>query len=382
MNAEASAVRRWLRERQRTLVLGYLGLVAGGLIVVLLPPTRLAVLGGLEQVVRWWDARWSRRLDTAALQLRTGPVEAAVGYLERLDAIHPATNVRHGRDKERERLLRLLAQGYERQGRTGRAIETYQRLVGFDSLNYRNHLELARAAERLLSGWALAPEARDGYLRVLALFPAHLPSVRGYIDYYMDRGEFIPVVQAFQRYLDAHLVQYATVTIGSRRVELPLIVDGRPREIEVAVNGEGPVRLEIGPLPVAVEAIRATSALRVGSPAGLGPAPSVGVAATGYQTLGNPRYLPVDSTAGFEITSPADTPIGTLTLRIAVYKPMDDALWATVTKSYRNLLDGPGLEAVRPRVVPFGSAAQADAMISRLPWAREGLGVKADDFVF
>jgi tetratricopeptide (TPR) repeat protein len=382
MASELSPWRAFLRRHQRRVILGYLALVGLGLAVMALPPTRRRLLTGLEQGVRWWDARWMRRLDQGAALLAEGSVDAAVDYLSRLDAIHPATNVRHARDKERERLLRLLATGYERQGRNGRAIETYQRLVAFDSLNYRNHLELARAAERLLSGWALAPEARDAYQRALTLFPAHLPSVRGAIDYFMDRGEFIPVVTIFRSYLDAHLVQYVGVSLDDRRHEVGMLVDGVARDYELTLAGQGALRIDTGGLPFQIDRIELIPAARVGVPDVIAPVAVAGSAGFGVEPLAGGRFTPTDSVSGVRVQAPANFAVQRVRIRMALFKPVEAAPGAGGTKTNRNLLDHAGLEAAARRVIPVADARAADQMLGRLRWAREGLGVRADDFVF
>ena len=388
MGSEAAAWRVFLRRHQRRLILGYLVIVGLGLLAIVLPPSRRRLLAGVERTVRWWDDRWARRLERGQALLGSGAVDQAVDYLAKLDAVHPATNVRHARDKEREKLLRLLAMGYERQGKSGRAIETYQRLVGFDSLNYRNHLELARAAERLLSGWALAPEARDAYQRVLALFPSHLPAIRGYVDYYQDRGEFIPVVNAFQTYLDAHLVQPVVLSIGAERVEVPVLVDGVVRDFEVPLvspNAAESLTVDAGGFAFVLDRIEVVPAARVGraGPGGSITVPLTSIAATGLRSVEPGRFAPLDSVEGRLTARLGSTVmVGTVRLRIGLFKPVDAALWATVAKSFRNLLDGAGLAAAERRVVVLGTAGEADRVLSRLPWTREGLGIGRDDFVF
>ncbi len=364
----------WLRRHERALALGYLAVTVLVLAALAAPPVRVPVLGLLQGAVDRWEARWSRRLAAGERLLAAGHAGAATAYLERLDRIFPARTSRHARDQERERLLVLLARAYEAAGRTRLTMETYQRLVAFDTLNYFNRYELARAAERLLSGWAVAPEARDGYAAALRLFPSHLPSLRGYVDYYMDRGDFAPVVQAYRVYLDAALVERIEVRLGGATVAVRVMADGRPHHLVVPAPVPG-ARVDTVELrsafPLAVEHIEVVGAARVGRPG-----PGTGASAR----LDTGPILPSSDSASVAVRLPAlAAGLGELRLRVRVFKPVDAGLWALVVRSHRNLLDGEGLAAATARTAPMPTAEAADRILRRTGWARSGLGDRVDE---
>ena len=379
---------RWVdffhRHERRLAVLWLVGTLVlfGGLAIT---PLRLRVLWAMQVVVGRWDDRWRLRLRDGERMVAAGRYAEATPYLEGLDRDFPARNVRHARDKERELLLRLLAQSYEARGRTGRAMATWQRLVAFDSLNYANHFGYAQAAERLLSGWALAPEARDGYARVLQILPSHLPSVRGYIDYYMDRGEFIPVVQAYRAYLDALLVQPLTLTTGDTTIAVLVPVDGRSHDVEVSIDRSGgrqdSLRFQARGLAFAVERVTLIPAEVVGRMTRVDPLQLSldGAIATHLHRDGS-AWVPEDSSENLTLpVGPVSGGVRRVLLRVRLYKPVDAGLWAQVDKSYRNLLNPSGLADARDRTALFASAEDADAALAQLPWAREGLRPAGDE---
>lgn len=388
MTEIGSSLRFLVRRHERRILGGYLAILALVAIAVILPQSRLAVLTGIDAGIRWWDGRWARRLAGGERLLGAGRNEEATAFLARLDRLHPATSVRHARDKERERLLLLLARGYEATGKRGLAIETYWRLIAFDSLNYRNHFELARAAERLLSGWALAPEARDGYAAALRLLPAHLPSVRGYIDYYLDRGEFPPVVEAYRAYLDAHLVQDVQVGIGDTILSLPALVDGRPHDYQLwlakpAAGGE--LAIATDGFAFALERVEVAPALRVGRTNGASwvVVPMVNPTLHRVESLEGARYRALDSTAAVRLALPRELrDLVGIRIRLALFKPIDAGLWVAVARSYRNLLDQAGLAEASRRTVTVGGAEAADRVLSHLAWARAGLELKPNERPF
>src|SRR5439155_19882468 len=193
---------------------------------LLLPAARRALLHTLQAAVLQWDERWTRRLAEGERLLHSGPPARAEAYLAALDRSFPARSVRHARDKQRERLLLLVGRSEEALGKRGRALATYARLVQFDSLNYLNHYERGRAIERLSGHWAVEPAARDAFAAALRIMPSHLPSLRGSLGFYLDRSEFHPVVEAYQRYLDAFLMQHIQVSLGDTTVMVPVEVDG------------------------------------------------------------------------------------------------------------------------------------------------------------
>ncbi|HXG43211.1 MAG TPA: tetratricopeptide repeat protein [Gemmatimonadales bacterium] len=367
----------WFRRHERALAAAYLVLAGLTLAAFAIAPTRAALLRRLERAADWWDDRWTRRLGRAEALVGAGRWDEAAAYLERLDRVFPARNVRHGRDKERERLLELLGRSYEAQGRGGRAMAAYQRLAAFDSLNYRNHFLEAEGAARLLSTWAEAPEARDAYSRALERFPSHLPSVRGVIRYYLDRGEFIPVVQAYERYLDAFLIQRVTVQAGGRTAVVPVLIDGLPHAVRVAfpepVDSTGPLTIATGGFPFRVEGMTARLAPRAGRVEHT----AVRALEVGPWELEQVEMAPGGvfrplAEAGL-IRRPGPLPGGTVELRLTLrlYKPVDAPLWAGVARSYRNLLEERGLALAQARTAPLPTAEEADQVIAWLVRPRD-----------
>ncbi len=375
----------WFRRHERRLALAWMAGTALLLVAFLLPPSRDRLLTLVQRGADRWEARWTDRLHTGEQLVAQRRWGAAEIYLTQLDRDFPARNVRHGRDKQREEVLRLLAQAQEAEGRTARTIQTWERLVAFDSLNYANHFGYARAAERLLSGWAPAVEARDGYAAALRLFPSHLPSVRGYIEYYMARGEFQPVVDAWQAYLDAWLVQLVTITVGDTTFAVRVTVDGLPHDIDLPlsrpVSGVADLRLQTNGFAIDLQRVELTPAAAVGSTTPILPRrlDLTPLHATGARRVGA-AWLPDSSDATLLLPLPAGTPpLAGLQLRLAIFKPADQVLWKKIRTSYRNLLDQRGLDRAQARTVPFPDAASADSVIARLPWASEGLTVDTDE---
>jgi tetratricopeptide (TPR) repeat protein len=379
-DSERESWRTKFRRHERLFAAAWLGLLLVGAGVLSVASVRSGLLRGLQATVDRWDDRWVRRLEKGEALVAAGAYAEAADYLERLDRIFPARDVRHAKDKERERLLEALAQSYEALDKRSRAMATYDSLVAFDSLNYFNHFQRARAAERMLSGWALAPEARDGYAAVLRHFPSHLPSLRGYIDYYMDRGEFIPIVQAYQTYLDAYLVQHVAVGLGTDSMVVLLRTDGLPQEMELPLTSSpgDSVMLTIstGGFALRVERITIRPAVRVGvlqpsNPLELEPNPAQ------LHDLEMPEGGPLhptgpDTRVAFRLP-PVASGVAGIRLRLRLYKPVDEALWQLVAKSYRNILDTDGLRQAAERTIAIDDPDLADTVILGQAWAGEGL---------
>jgi tetratricopeptide (TPR) repeat protein len=377
----ATGIVAWFRRHERLLAVAYLGVSALVVVGFAARPVRVRALELVQRGIDRWEGRWEDRLRHGERLLDEGRTLEAVDYLERLDRIFPATDVRHGLDQQREWLLVLLARGYEALDRRTRTIETYQRLVAFDPRNFRNHVDLARASERLLSGAFLAPEARDAYAAALAILPVHLPSLRGYIDYYLDRGEFPPIVRAYETYLDATLVQPIELRLGDLVVGVPVLVDGRLRDYEIAlpapVDGQGrTLSVATGGYSAAIQQATLHPAVVAGAIASGEPVPLdvTRIEPRAFEQVGRSAYRALDETAALSVRVPdASGPVAKLHLRLALFKPVDRALFAGVVKSYRNVLDDAGLAAAEARTVVLESPEAADRVIGRLEWFTEGV---------
>jgi tetratricopeptide (TPR) repeat protein len=288
--------------------------------------------------------------------------------------------VRHARDQERERLLTLLARTYEALDRRALTIATYQRLVAFDPNHYRNYVALAQASDRLLSNSMMAVESRDAYAAALNIFPAHLPAVRGYIDYYVDRGEFTPIVETYERYLNAFLIQSIEVRLGDRAVLVPVQVDGRIRDYEipmsVALSGGEVLTIATGGFPAAIEQVNVRPGTRVGVVAPIEPAAAnLGdVDLVEFEPGQHGALRSTGPNAAVRLKLPERlNSAGGVHIRMALFKPVDRELWRAVSRSYENLLNETGLMAATERSVVFESAEAADSVVGRLDWARAGL---------
>ena len=378
---------RWqfLRRHERVLALGYLALVVLLLAAFSFGPVRARILGTVQGGIRAWDDRWTRRVESAETLVREGRYAEAASYLERLDREFPALDVRHRRDKERERLLVALGRSYTELDRKSRAIATYQRLVAFDPRNWRNHYALGVAANRLLSGWAPAIEARDAFLQVLLIHPNHLPSVRGAMSYHAARGEFALVTPIYQQYLDAYLQQPMTLALGDTVVPFEVQVDGREHVIDIPLarpdGWSGQLTLSTAGFSLGLDGITLIRPARTGGAGGTGsadldlsavsPAGMTAVAGVWRADSGSSRLsLPIAVQAGG---------ISTVRLRIRAFKPLDPTTWNYAATAYRNQLDWAGLQAATTRSVPQADLATADSVLARQEWATEGLGVGADD---
>jgi tetratricopeptide (TPR) repeat protein len=384
--AESSGWRGWFRRHERTLAACWLVAVGLGVVALLVAPVRIRLLNTLQTVVDRWDDRWSRRLAYGQALFRKGDFTAAAAYLERLDAEFPATTVRHSRDKQRELLLTMLGHSYEELDKKGKAMATFARLVAFDSLNYQNHYEQAQAAERLLSGWALAPEARDAYEQVLILAPYHVGAVRGIVNFYSDKGEWHPIVDAYQKYLDAFLVQRVELRLGDSSFFAVVPVDGLAHDVPAPLSAPRgwAGQLSIRPMgfAMALDSAFVTPAISVGLaerraevPLRLQPQTLEGMAA-------GPRgsVLPKDDASTLSVAVPVQAAgIEQVRLRIRLFKPVDSKMWGTVGTAFHNLLDTLGRAAADARTVPFATPEAADSVLLRQPLAHETQELTVDD---
>ena len=375
-----------MRHHERVLTAAYLALVALLLVGVALPPLRRLGFRVAEHEIRTWDSRWTRRLEQGEALLRAGRYQEAASYLARLDRQFPARDVRHARDQERERLLLALGSSYAALGSKRRALEAYQRLAAFDPRNYRNYFDLASMSNRLLAGWAPAPEARDAFLEALRINPSHLPSVRGAIAYYSARAEFAEVVRLYGAYLDAYLRQSVELALSngvSDAITAP--VDGELHEYELSLEQpagwSGMLSIATGGFSLGVDRIELLPPQRVAVAAALRPAVLSLVDARPEGLVrqedgswraerGDARLLvPVPPQAGG---------IASLHLRFRLFKPVDPTTWNMVVPAFRNRLDAPGLAAARARTLVMPSVAAADSVLQRPFWARAGEGGRTD----
>lgn len=378
--ASTPAWRAWVRRHERRLAVAWLLMTAGVVAVLAFGPTRARALGTLQAASDRWDRRWDLRRAYGSRLLASGRLEEAAAFLERLARDYPAPSAEHGRDVEREQVLRMLARAEEGLGRNARTMAAYDRLIAFDSLNYYNWFLKARAAERLFSGWAVAPEAREAYGRVLERFPNHLPSLRGVVAYHADRSEYPEIAAAYRAYLDAPLLLPVEVAVGDTVLDVPLRVDGRPHAVVLALPRPHAESLAIRPLGLAL-ALGPAAAVPARTVGGRAAPVPVALAAPGARAMtagAHGAWLPDDSTARLVLAFPrAAAGLAEVRLTVRAFKPVDQALWALARRSYRNLLDAAGLAAADSVTVPFTRTDAADDVLLARRFARYGLAGEA-----
>lgn len=361
-------LRSAFRRHERRWMIGYLVVVAIVIGMIGLRPLRDPALQVVDRVLDRADRRWDMRLQHGEALLADGRFAEAATYLARLDSIFPAPTVHAGRDRQRERLLAALALSYERLGRKGRALRAYRQSVAFDPRNWQNHFALARAAVRLDGGWAIPDEARDAYQRVLDIHPNHLPSVRGLMQYYSDRGEFDAVMGVWQTYIDAFMLQLLYVYVGDTLLELNVRVSGEPHDVAIPVSiSQGTSRLMIhtGGFSVAMHDASVVTAMAVATSALVDTvrATEVPSLSVGMRDDGAGRLRADGRTSVIALELP-DLPLGAneLNLCLSVFKPLDQATWDLARRSYQNLLRHNDLEAIQARLLVLPDALWADSM--------------------
>ncbi|MEO8620003.1 MAG: hypothetical protein ABI625_02985 [bacterium] len=373
-----TTLRDAFRRHERRLAALWLAFTLLLILVVAVKPVRMRVLARVQVAVDWWDRRWERRLAEGQKLVDAGRFANAEPFLVSLDASFPAPHSRYGRDKEREVLLSLLARSYEALGHKTLAMKTWLKLTQFDSLNYRNHVAYAHAAERLRGGWAEAPEARDGYGHALRLLPSHLPSLRGYLKFYLDRGEFTTVRDAFNGYLDSFLVERFTVTAGDTSLTIPVSVDGSSHVVEFALprpaGWRGELVISSPTYPLAIDSASLVPAVVVGAavPRSARPIDLAAVRASHMMQSGA-GWVPTDSMGALHLPVQADAGgVARVRLSMRAFKLMDAKLWGSVQQSYKNLLDTQGLANATARTASYANAAKADSAFNLIGWSQGG----------
>jgi len=340
------AVESVRRNERRTawLLAGAIGLICIGLLA---PPIRDHVLVRAQVSVARWDARWTDRVDRGEELLAAGRYEEAAAYLEQLDGVHPARHVKHGRDVERERVLRALGGANLALGRKRASLDALRRAVVFDERNYLNHFTLANAALEL----GEADEALASFERVLAIHPSHLPTVAALISHHFERADYRSVVDTYEAYLEAFLLHEVTFELGDGVGRADVRADGYNHGMDVPLivdAGNGPAQgpsltIDAGPHSFKVASVT------------LVPPRRSGVLDAETIVLGTPGGWSSDSGAqdGREVVSVPIEPAATGVVRTGVvlllFKPVDAGTWETVARSYRNLLQGEALEVARAR---------------------------------
>ncbi|MGH7770294.1 MAG: tetratricopeptide repeat protein [Candidatus Binatia bacterium] len=364
----SSGFTRFVRAHERMLVavvLVGLALFAGiASIGVLVDSIRVPVLDRVEQIINYWDDRWTRRLEHGERLVNARDYPRAVAYLAALDREFPAQSVRHKRDMERERLLHALARSYSELGKKRLALDTYRRLVEFDPRNYESRHLLAQACLR----FGETDLAVEHIGELLKIHPTHMPSVRALLKIHFDKGNFASVVETYESYLNAFLVQPVEARLGQSSAKFNVPVDGRFHAVELRLNHspDAPAELALaaGQLAIEIKRVAVEAPLLVAKP-GAAAAPlwpgatawrlqeMAPIGAGSYRALGPGAALRLD-------VSPQPRGVAKLYLTLRLFKPLDPELWAMVQKSYERLLKYDELKAARARSVegiPVGAGA-------------------------
>lgn len=371
--------RRFVREHER-------GLIVAWLLAIMI------VLGlafgwglwrrGAERVVDAWEARWPAAIDTAALRLaacRTAiaaasndeqrdlakqRLELELAQVEALDARFPAQASVHRLDKERERLLELLANSYAAADKKGKALAACERLVQFDPRNWNNHWIQAQIAADFGEG-GTAQTALDA---LLAIHPTHLAAVEARIEMAFAGGKFAQIPPLWRAYVEAYRLAPVDFSFGPTTLRLEIPSNGLPQRFQVAFALPEHLRAqacfathgwsidvrEIAFLPAQHAGVaRAASMFRV--PRGAWNAEGGAQVEAGYLRAAN-----VDSALRRELSGPDDGAVRAA-FELVAYKACSQSLWNMVETSYRNLLLWDELELMRART-RVGGCPQAGTL--------------------
>ena len=345
---ELRRIRESLRRNEQRvawLLAAAIGLACIGFVT---PPVRDRFLARAQASIGEWDTRWTERVERGEGLVADGRYEEAAAYLERLDAAFPARHVKHGRDVERERVLRALGQANLALGRKRAALDALRRAVEFDGRNYLNHFTLATAALQLNE----PEEALAAFERVLAIYPGHLPTVAALIAHYFGQSDYRAVAETYEAYLDAYLIDETTIELGAGVARADVMVDGRDHEIDVplvAGSGSEPARgrslsIDGGAYATRVAAVTLVPARRAGvldaDPIALDPPDGWGDG-NGAIHSGTAVVVPIG----------AEVQVARARIVLRLLKPVDAQTWEMVATSYRNLLQTEALRVARRRSV-------------------------------
>lgn len=351
--------RRLFWRHERTLVAVTVGglLLFGGVfsVSILVNRIRVPMLDGVEQLLENWDNRWTRRVEYGERLVNTKQYGPAVEYLLALDRDFPARNVRHGRDGERERILRALGRSYDELGKKSLTLATYRRLVEFDPRNFESHHLLAQASLKFKE-----PELAQKHLgEILKMHPSHLPSVRAQIKIHFDKGDYGAVAASFERYLNGFLMQPVVAGLGQSSARANVAVDGLYHAVQLRLaqpkDTAAELSLQIGEYAIEIEQVTLQGALAVGQP-GLAMTP-VWPSQTAWRAqdmvkIGEGRFRALGPGATLRLQIPAQSQdIAAVHLKLRLFKPIDSELWRMARTSYQRLLKYDDFKTLQARSV-------------------------------
>lgn len=365
-------IRRWTRDHERALVVGYIAVL--GLLLALLAPTPLQrpVLGGVEGMVDGLAARWMDRIEDGERLIAQGRFEEASAYLADLDARFPARHVKHAWDDERKRILRALAASEEALGRKRATLAALGRLVEFDQRDYASRFLFAEAARRLGEDAA----ALEAYESVLAIHPIQLPSLQASLQYRVDAGDFPEIAATFDRFVESLVLSRLGVALDSLETAEYVPVDGRFHDVRLPLDPllswSGELRIRTEGFGIEIREVAVDPVLRVGFPA----APARVFAGVEVETAAE-RMTEVRPGV-FQVTGPNPSLVlrlpstareaGGVRLRLRLFKLVDEESWQLAVSGYRNSLAFDRLGEVGDRTlrcsaVEEGRAPPCDVLI-------------------
>lgn len=343
------AARKFVREHERSWIVGWLILLA----VVLGVGFGWGIVGrGAERAIDGLQARWPARVDACAELIAQDRIAEAADRLERLDAEFPAQSVKHRFDRERERLLTLLASCYVALDRKGAAFATCERLVAFDPRNWQNHNTRALAALAFGDG-DLAKLALDS---LLAIHPTHLPSVEARAKLAFDGSLSAEVLAVWRNYVEAYRLAPVYFQLGDTRTLLEIPSDGKPHRFDVPFAFAGApsaqAQFETHGWSFDVLAVALVAPTRIGA-----------LAASVPQSLAREGWTVEDAQELEPAKLRANGPLAKLrrdvtgleggtsrvVFEVVAYKACTEKLWSMVASSYRNRLLWDELESMSKR---------------------------------
>ncbi len=374
-----ASLRRWIQAHERRLIVAWFA----GWIVFFGAVFAWGIWArGLERVVVAWNARTGERLAHAEQLIAAKDWEKAKLELIALDADHPAIQVKHRLDKERERVLELLGLCFEETDHKKKAIATLQRLVAFDPRNWHNHFVLAET----LAHFNEHDLAEAQYREVLRIHPSHFPTVSALTGMLYDVATlYAKVVELHQQYLNGYLLAPVELRFGDRKVVFDVPVDGNPHALEapleLAAGFSGDATIATHGYSVRIGALELIAPEHVGVVDA--PQPVVVDGASGWSAqdadaipAGEVAALSQDARYERGLERPVsagpgqfaakntkssfhrrvDAPLGAsrVKLELTLYKHMDLDTWAKIVNSYGCRLEWTLLEDAKRRTVVGG----------------------------
>jgi hypothetical protein len=349
------------RRHERRFLTSYLIGVLVLVIVLGFAPLRDPLLDRAESAWLRWDDRWSERVAHGEALVKAGEYETAAAYLSKLDSLFPARAVKHRRDTERMRVLDALGQSYVALGKKRSAMDAYTRLVAFDPRNWRSQYAMAEAA----LAFSDPDEAVIHLHEVLKIHPNHLPSIRSLIERQVWESDFGAVINTYESYLNAYQLWPVSLRVGSSELEVDVLGDGEFHVVEALLplraSGTDTLRVYAAGLYAEIAAVEVIGPVIIGRPG----SSSVTVTPQSQRLWRIAERLGVEPGPVREDAARIPLPalrdgVERIRMTIRIPKPVDAALWGTITQAYRNRLRQDDYEKAQARTYVVRSLEAAD----------------------